>query len=119
MRSLLQDKYSEDHSNTVKQREKSTALFNEVVRLGEEMEKSTEQLQGLNLDLTNRLQVLETKLYSAEGTYVNAEKRTDSNVRFFNEVTEKLEGQIHELERQLHHIVSDSRIEKDNTNAQT
>ena len=44
MRSLLQDKYSEDHSNTVKQREKSTALFNEVVRLGEEMEKNNEQV---------------------------------------------------------------------------
>ena len=55
MRSLLQDKYSEDHSNTVKQREKSTALFNEVVRLGEEMEKNTEQMSGLNVDLTNRL----------------------------------------------------------------
>ncbi len=39
MRTFLQDKLNEDHLTGVKQKEKSTVLFNEIVRLGEEAEK--------------------------------------------------------------------------------
>lgn len=34
MRAFLQDKLNEDHLGSIKQKEKSTVLFNEVVRLG-------------------------------------------------------------------------------------
>ena len=34
MRTFLQDKLNEDHLQGIKQKEKSTVLFNEVVRLG-------------------------------------------------------------------------------------
>lgn len=39
MRTFLQDKLNEDHLQGIKQKEKSTVLFNEVVRLGQEYEK--------------------------------------------------------------------------------
>ena len=44
MRVFFQDKLNGDHLSTVKQKEKSTVLFNEVVRLGEEYEKQIEFL---------------------------------------------------------------------------
>jgi hypothetical protein len=42
MRTFLQDKLNEDHINGIKHKEKSTVLFNEVVRLGQEYEKQIE-----------------------------------------------------------------------------
>jgi len=39
MRNFLQDKLNDDHLNAIKTKEKSTVLFSEVVRLGEEAEK--------------------------------------------------------------------------------
>lgn len=42
MRGFLQDKLSEDHMNSLKTKEKSTVLFTEVVRLGEQYEKQLE-----------------------------------------------------------------------------
>lgn len=44
MRSFLQEKLNEDHLNGIKTKEKSTILFNEVVRLGQEYEKQIEFL---------------------------------------------------------------------------
>lgn len=48
MRTFLQDKMNNDHLNAIKTKEKSTVLFSEVVRLGEENEKQIELLQNLN-----------------------------------------------------------------------
>lgn len=44
IRQFVQEKLSDDHLTNVKQKEKSTVLFNEVVRLGEEYEKQIEYL---------------------------------------------------------------------------
>jgi hypothetical protein len=44
MRTYLQDKLNDDHLNTIKHKEKSTVLFSEVVRLGEETEKQIDML---------------------------------------------------------------------------
>ena len=44
MRSFLHEKLNEDHLNGIKTKEKSTILFNEVVRLGQEYEKQIEFL---------------------------------------------------------------------------
>ena len=39
MRNFLQTKLSEDHADKVKTKEKSSILFNELVRIGQESEK--------------------------------------------------------------------------------
>lgn len=62
MRTFLQDKLNEDHLNGIKHKEKSSVLFNEVVRLGQEYEKQIEYLQQLNTNYESRLQVLEGRL---------------------------------------------------------
>ena len=45
----------------MKQNEKSSALFTEVVRIGEEQEKMIQNLQSINSELHSRLQALEQK----------------------------------------------------------
>ena len=55
MRSLIQDKQNEDHVNGVKTKEKTTALFNEVVRIGEEQEKNSDVISQLQMNLETRL----------------------------------------------------------------
>jgi hypothetical protein len=42
---MIQDRSNDDHLDGVKQKEKATALFNEMVRIGEEQEKQQEGLQ--------------------------------------------------------------------------
>lgn len=66
MRSYLQEKLNEDHIGTIKQKEKSTVLFNEVVRLGQEYEKQLEFMQSLNQNYENRIQTMEARLASTE-----------------------------------------------------
>ncbi len=66
MRGFLQEKLNDDHLGSIKQKEKSTVLFNEVVRLGQEYEKQIEFLQQLNSNYENRIQTMETRLASAE-----------------------------------------------------
>ena len=51
MRNFLQTKLSEDHSNQVKAKEKSSILFNELVRIGHESTSQKQNLQNLNHQL--------------------------------------------------------------------
>lgn len=44
MRNFLQTKLSEDHADKIKTKEKSSILFNELVRIGQESEKQQRQL---------------------------------------------------------------------------
>lgn len=59
MRELLQTKVTSEQSELVKEREKSKALFFEVVRLGEQSERQNEIINNVNLGLETRLQSLE------------------------------------------------------------
>ena len=66
MRNFLQTKLSEDHADKVKTKEKSSILFNELVRIGQQSEAQQRQLQGLNHALEERIAVLESRLHQSE-----------------------------------------------------
>ena len=66
MRNYLQTIFSENHADQVKTKEKSSILFNELVRIGQESEKQQRQLQGLNTALEERIAVLEGRLVMQE-----------------------------------------------------
>ena len=99
MRTFLQEKLNDDHLSNVKQKEKSTVLFNEVVRLGQETEKQVEFLQGLNQNYENRIQTLESRLASTEQNTVTNEKRGDISQSMLNEIIEKLESKLLNMEQ--------------------
>ena len=94
MRTFLQDKLNDDHINGIKTKEKSTVLFNEVVRLGQEYEKQIEYLQSLNTNYESRLQVLEGRLASTENSTMANEKRGDFSQNIINDMLEKLETKV-------------------------
>ena len=55
MRNFLQDKLNDDHLVSVKTKEKSSVLFNEIVRLGEENSKHNELLNQVTVQYENRI----------------------------------------------------------------
>jgi ABC-type uncharacterized transport system ATPase component len=70
MRSMLQEKITEEGVALAKEREKSKALFMEVVRLGEAHERMNDTLSTLNQQYEQRIQSMEGKLYSGERALV-------------------------------------------------
>ena len=60
LREMLQQKVTSEQSELTKEREKSKALFFEVVRLGESSERQNEMLQNVNLGIETRIQSLES-----------------------------------------------------------
>lgn len=107
MRTFLQEKLNEDHLNGIKHKEKSTVLFNEVVRLGQEYEKQIEYLQNLNTNYEGRIQTLETRLANTESSSLANEKRGDLSQNIINDMMEKLESKILQIDQSVHMMRSD------------
>ena len=59
MRNFIQQKISEDQQSVAKTNEKSSILFNEMVRLGKESETMNERLQQVTTSNEDRLTLLE------------------------------------------------------------
>jgi len=114
MRAFLQEKLNEDHIGGIKQKEKSTVLFNEVVRLGQEYEKQIEFLQSLNSNYENRIQTMEARLAQAEQASLGIEKRGDVSQTMLNEVIEKLESKLLNMEQNVHFMKTEQQRERDN-----
>lgn len=98
MRTFLQEKLNEDHLQGIKQKEKSTVLFNEVVRLGQEYEKQIEFLQNLNQNYEGRIQTLESRLANTEQSTFANEKRGDLSQNMINDLLERLESKVLHLD---------------------
>eukprot|EP00357_Protocruzia_adherens_P000537 CAMPEP_0114981866 /NCGR_PEP_ID=MMETSP0216-20121206/5778_1 /TAXON_ID=223996 /ORGANISM="Protocruzia adherens, Strain Boccale" /LENGTH=1008 /DNA_ID=CAMNT_0002343577 /DNA_START=148 /DNA_END=3174 /DNA_ORIENTATION=- len=113
MRLLLQEKASEDHSSNVKQKEKANVLFGEVVRLGEQHEKSAEFLQSLSVTVESRLQTLESRLSGSERTLFQVDKKGESGVNLVSDLAERMDKRIQVLETTLQAVANDQR--KDET----
>lgn len=56
MRGMIQEKITEEGSGLAKEREKSKALFMEVVRLGEGQERIQESLNATQMQYEQRIQ---------------------------------------------------------------
>lgn len=99
MRTFLQDKLNEDHIQTIKSKEKSTVLFNEVVRLGQEYEKQIEFLQNLNQNYEGRIQAMEARLQNTESSTLANEKRGDMSQNMINDLLERMESKVLHLDQ--------------------
>mmetsp|Transcript_2287 Transcript_2287/g.2231 ORF Transcript_2287/g.2231 Transcript_2287/m.2231 type:complete len:189 (+) Transcript_2287:513-1079(+) len=114
MRSFLQEKLNDDHLTGIKSKEKSTVLFNEVVRLGEEADKQNQFYQQLQNNYENRIQTLEARLASSEQNSVQFEKKGDITQTMVNDIIEKLEGKVMNIEQNFHFVKNDLKKERDN-----
>lgn len=101
MKSYLHEKFTEDLLSLSKEREKSKTLFLEVVRLGEQQEKSNEKIQNLNLLLDGKLKNLENRLQVGEKNLNQISVKGEQGIDNFNDWNEKLEKRVQGLEGNL------------------
>lgn len=101
MRILIQDKISEDQQLFMKEREKSKALFNEVVRIGETQEKQSKDIYSLNSDMESRLRGLESKFILSEQNMNQLITKGETGINYMSEWNEKLDSRIQQLETNL------------------
>lgn len=101
MRILIQDKISEDQQLFMKEREKSKALFNEIVRIGELQEKQAKDIYSFNSDFDARMRGMESKFILSEQTMNQLITKGETGITYMSEWNEKLDGRIQQLETNL------------------
>lgn len=101
MRAIIQDKITEDQQLFLKEREKSKALFNELVRLGETQESNSKELHTTNLELQQRLQQLESRYVRNEQELNQVQQKGETGINYVSEWNEKLDGRIQQIESNL------------------
>lgn len=52
----------------------------------------------MNINYENRIQTMESRLQSTEQNSNTTEKKTDASSTFFNEIVEKMESKVQNLE---------------------
>ncbi|CAD8113035.1 unnamed protein product [Paramecium sonneborni] len=101
MRGMLQEKITEESSHLQKEREKTKALFMEMVRLGELQEKLQESLSTSHQHFEQRINGMESKIYNGEKALIQVAQRGDSGMNFINETNERIEKRVMALEANL------------------
>lgn len=101
MREALKEKSGENQAEVTKNKEKNIALFNEVVRLGQELESQGMQLAKLNSDAENKMQELDQRLGKAEQDSSNAENVGGNYTALLSRFSEKTEKRVSELENTI------------------
>lgn len=66
MRAFLQQKVTDDQTNSQKSNEKNSILFNELVRIGKQTEAHQERLQSVTNTYEERINLLEQRLLTTE-----------------------------------------------------
>ena len=102
MREILQEKLTEDQATALKERERAKTLFHEVVRLGEQQERSNEMIQNLNLTLETKLQALEAKYLVAERALSTITQKGEVGLNNLTEWNDKMEKKVLSLESNLY-----------------
>lgn len=97
----------------MKEREKSKALFMEVVRLGQNQSRSQEVLTTLQAGMENRLQLIESKILSGERSLVSVAQKGDSGLSYINEWNDKLEKRLTSMEANLLAVSREQMKDKD------
>ena len=98
----------------MKTKEKSSILFNELVRIGQESDLQKQSLQQLNHALEQRIAMLEQRLQMNENSSQMINRKGDAASMFLNEVFERVEGKLMGLEQQQYLLSMEQRKERDN-----
>lgn len=104
MREIIQEKLTEDQTAAIKEREKTKALFNEVVRLGEQQERAAELYQANNLNLETRLQAMEAKYQAAERALSSLSQKGETGLLQLNDWNDKIDKKLSTLEATFYQL---------------
>lgn len=84
-----------------KEKEKSTVLFMEVVRLGDTVEKMSDYVASLGRSYEGKYQEMESKLASSEKALMMMSQKTNSGSEVLNELGDKLMARLATSESNL------------------
>lgn len=101
IRGIIQDKITEDQQIFLKEREKSKALFNELVRLGEMQEKLSKSIYSGSTELESRIMSLESKFAVNEQNVNQVVQKGETGLNYVSEWNEKLDKRVQQLEGNL------------------
>ena len=96
MRSMIMEKANEDQLIHAKNKEKNIALFNEVVRIGHDLERYVAQLQQINID--TKLQDMEGRVQRVEQVGSNMDNMRTMFSNTLSALTEKVESRLNQSE---------------------
>jgi len=113
MRSILQEKLTEDQGFAIKEKERSKTLFHEVVRLGEQQERSSEVIQNLNMALESKLQSLETKYQVTERALLALTERGQAGLSNLGEWNDQFDKKIQALESNIYSLTREQVKDKE------
>jgi len=113
MRSILQEKLTEDQGFAIKEKERSKTLFHEVVRLGEQQERSSEMIAGLNMALESKLQSLETKYQVTERALLALTERGQAGLSNLGEWNEQFDKKVQSLENNIYSLTREQIKDKE------
>ena len=113
IRQFMHDKVGEDQLNHVRHHEKSTALFNEVVRLGQENEKNQDSFNNFMAQIENKMQIVESRQNKGEQDMMHVEGVGASGSTMAIQLADKMERKILELENVLDQVTGEVRMQKE------
>lgn len=113
VRLMMQERVTEEQQALLKEREKSKALFNEVVRLGEIQEKLTEKIQQMSSGVETRLGQLENRFVTEEQALNQLAVKGEGGFNQISEFGNKLERKVQTLELNLYALGREQLKDKD------
>ena len=105
MRDIITAKTNEDQLTQAKNKEKNIALFNEMVRVGQDLERFAGQLQQLNSSSEARSQNFESRLIKAEQEAGNIDGIRTMLTNAMVTLTDKTESRLNQVDNSIN-IVS-------------
>lgn len=104
MREMIQQKLTEDQTAATKEREKTKALFNEVVRLGEQLERNSERYQVSTQTLEARLQSMEARYQAHERAMGSLSQKGETGLVQLNDWKNKIDKKVSTLEATFYQL---------------
>lgn len=101
MRNIIHTKSNDESSALTKEREKSKALFTEVVRLGEIQERNTEMINNITSTMETKVNILEDKLISKEKALSSVMQKGELGFLSLNDWNEKMEKRLQSMETNM------------------
>ncbi|KAL4480269.1 hypothetical protein ABPG74_020785 [Tetrahymena malaccensis] len=113
LRGIMQEKMTEEQSLLQKEREKSKALFMEVVRLGETQERQNDVFNNLQGQFESRIAILEAQLSAGQRSVNQIAQKGDQGINYISDWNEKLERRMQQTEASILSITKEQSKDKD------
>jgi len=105
LRNALNEKFNEDSTTNSKNKEKNAALFSEVVRLGQEFEKLSENLHVSISVLDTKINQVDSRIEKTTMEFSNNESTSNNFTELLAKYSERNEARLNQFDTQLTAVI--------------